>query len=397
LEVSVRRVLTWVPFVVLLGEISTYLVLTGSAAGDKVVGARNDLPLGTIIAVASVVMCATGCVIVSKQPRNAIGWLFALIPLGFWVKGCSDGIVYYAHFARHDAVPGGHVAAWMSNWDYFPPIATLGVFVPLFFPNGRLPSRRWRPVAFAAGIVILNALIAFAFASGPLDSFRDIRNPFGLTGTLGSIVKYEGAGLVLLPVVFLLSASSLVFRARSGSATLRAQVKWLTFAFAFFALGFAFALFANFGIFGGILVFVPVCAVPIASAIAITRYRLFEIDRLVSRTLSYAIVTGVLVGVFALLVFLPTAVIGSEGRAPSWLIAVATLTAALLARPVQRRVQTIVDHRFNRARYDSTRTIEDFAARLRDEIDIDTLRTELCDVVARSMQPASVSLWLRPS
>jgi len=393
--VRTSRVVTWLPFGVLIAEITAYLVLTGTAARNHIVAARNDLPLGAMIAVASLVMGAVGCIIITKQRGNAIGWLFALIPVGFWVKGSSDAVVYYAHFARHGAVPGGVIAAWMSSWDYLLAIGTLGVFVPLLFPNGRLPSRRWRPVAIVAALVIVNAIVALAFQPGPLDSFHDIRNPFGATGTLGTIVAYQGAGLALLPLAFLVSVSSLVFRARSGSAVLRAQVKWLTFALVFFAFGFASTIFAGFGRLGGLLVFAPVCAVPIASAVAITRYRLFDIDRLISRTLSYAIVTGVLVGVFALLVFLPSAVIGFEGSAPNWLIAAATLTAAVSFRPLRRRVQDVVDHRFNRARYDTARTVDDFAQRLRDEIDIETLTSELVDVVGRSMQPASVSIWLR--
>lgn len=390
---SIRR-LAWLPLAVLLAEFATYALLTTRAAHAGVSLARADLPIASVVVTGSVVMSLFGGFLVSRRPGNAVGWLFAVIPCGFWIKGMTDAIAFYAHFARHGAVAGGVVAAWMSGWDYLPAVGTFGSFVFLLFPDGHLPSRRWRPAAWFAVAAIVLPLVDGAFVPGRLGSFAQIRNPYPAPPALAAVVRSARLLAVLLPLSFLVAVASLVARVRSGSAVLRQQVKWVAYVGVFFAIGLASTFVIGFGLPGALAVFAPVCALPVAAVIAIQRYRLFDIDRIISRTVSYALVTAVLVAAFVLVALVPTTLLGGR-RAPSWLIAVATLLVAALFRPVRRRVQAAVDRRFNRARYDVERTIESFAARMREETDVSTLGAELEGIVARTMQPAHVSLWLR--
>jgi hypothetical protein len=196
-----------------------------------------------------------------------------------------------------------------------------------------------------------------------------------------------------------LGAISLVFRFRRAGGTERQQIKWLALSGSFVAVSFVLApiyLWRSTIPFLWPVVFsIDILSIPLACGFAILRYRLYDIDRIISRTASYAVVSAILAGTFALAVLLPTTIVGSAaGGTPSWTIAVATLVVAVLFQPLRRRVQTTVDRRFNRARYDATRTIDAFSVRLRDEIDIDALGSELQDVVRRTMQPTHVRLWL---
>lgn len=388
-------VLAWLPLAIGIAEILGYFYFTIPAARMGVQLAKDDLRLAPVIIPGAVVLGIVGGFVASRRPRNPIGWLFALaIPI-VWLKGLTDGIVFYTHYARNDEVPGGVVAAWMSAWDYIPAVGALGGFVFLLFPDGRLPSRRWAPVAWLAGIGVVSAVVNSAFFEGPLSSFPDISNPYPAPSWLQGPVKALGAGIVLLPTTFLAGVASLVVRARSGSPVLRSQVKWVAYAGTFFAIAFASTLIFGFTLVTATLVFGSIAMLAVASAIAIMRYRLFEIDRLISRTLSYAFISAFLAGLFVLVAVVPTAVVGAGGRTPDWLVAVATLIVAAMFRPVRRRVQSAVDHRFNRGRYDAARTIEAFAARLREEVDIDTVGAELTTVVSETMRPAHATLWLR--
>jgi hypothetical protein len=242
---------------------------------------------------------------------------------------------------------------------------------------------------------MITVAISFAFASGPLESFKSIQNPFGVPEWAAGAVKAGSIGFPVLFAAVLASAASLFFRARNGTPVERQQVKWLAyFSGTLIAIAIILISRGTFDAARAAALFGALSTVPVASVVAITRYRLYEIDRIISRTMTYALVVVVLGSAYVLVALVPLLIIGTK-HTPSGLIAGGTLIVVALFRPVHRRIRDIVDRRFNRSRYDAAHTIEQFSAHLRDEVDIDTLRAELQDVAGRTMQPAHVSLWLR--
>jgi hypothetical protein len=392
--VRISRRLAWLPLVAELCIIAAYFYFVLHAGAAGVADARKDPQIGISAFSAGLLFAALGGFIVYHRPGNAFGWMLALVPLSWSLKGLTDAYTWYAVFAPHHHA-GGTFTAWLSSWDWLPAIGTSGTLLLLVFPDGRLPSRRWRPVGWLAVATMTAVAISFAFAPGPLESFKSIRNPLGVPAWAAGTVK---AGSIAFPLLFaavVASAASLFFRARNGTPVERQQVKWLAyFSGTLIAIAIIFISRGTFDAARAAVLFGSLSTVPLASVIAITRYRLYEIDRIISRTVTYALVTAVLGGAYVLVVLVPTTVLG-KGHAPPALIAAGTLVAAALFRPVLRRVRNLIDRRFNRNRYDAAHTIEGFASHVRSEVDIDTLGAELRDVVGRTMQPAHVSLWLR--
>jgi hypothetical protein len=351
-----------------------------------------------------------GGLIASRRPSNPIGWI-CLASGAFWFfTFFADNYATYGVQTHPGSVPAPLIVGALGNW--VPAVGLLGTFLFLLFPNGRLLSRRWRPIAWLSGfsIVVVSAVITLApddtaDPSGP-------PSPLVLHGTAAKVVGALGFVFFILFACIFASVVSLVLRYRRSRNETREQMKWIAFA------GVAFAGIYGITIVASILTSgppgttkpspVPVqvlqnlavaafAFMPTAAFFAVLRYKLYEIDRIISRTLSYAIVTALLGGTFALIVLVPTALVGSTAKTPGWLVATATLAAFGLFRPLRGRVQGVVDRRFNRARYDTVRTIESFAARLREQVDLDSLRTELCALVHTTMQPTGVSLWIRDS
>jgi hypothetical protein len=323
-----------------------------------------------------------GALLAWKRPKNPIGWLLSAIGLVVAVAVFS---VFLAQFPRTLTV---------ANWLGFLYLLGFGlcVFVVLLFPTGELPSRRWRPVAWAAGAGLAGWLLGCAFAPTLITVSPPVRNPIGVTGPPGDIfnlMAFVGTGLIV--AAGLAAVLSLAFRYRRAQAVERAQLKWLVYSAAVIVV----ALLATIPVAGTNLQNAigsgAVALVPVAIGIAVLRYRLYDIDRVISRTLAYAIVTGLLVGIYAGLVLLATQVLGIHA---SVAVAAATLAAAALFSPVRRRVQRAVDRRFNRARYDADQTVAVFAARLKDAVDLDAVRDDLAGVVHQALEPAHVSLWI---
>jgi hypothetical protein len=228
----------------------------------------------------------------------------------------------------------------------------------------------------------------------PLDDYPELVNPLAAPEPFVGIFDVLAGALSFFPLVIGLSVASLIIRARRADPIEREQIKWIAYVGAVLVVGTALTLFTPLVDLWPFLIFLPLSAIPIASAIAIYRYRLFDIDRLISRTVSYALITVILGALFVLVALVPTILVGGDDS-PDWLIAIGTLVIVAFFRPVRRRVQGAVDRRFNRARYNATQTIESFSARLRDEVDLDALGAELRSVVSRTMQPAHVSLWVK--
>jgi hypothetical protein len=322
-----------------------------------------------------------GALLAWKRPNNPIGWLLSAIGLMFAVAVFGG---FLAHFLRTLTL-----VAWLG----FLYLLGFGlcVFVILLFPTGKLPSRRWRPVAWAAGAGVAGWFLGCAFAPTIITVSPTTRNPVGATGPAGDVFKLMalgGAGLIA--ATGLAAGVSLAFRYRRAGTAERAQLKWLVYAAAVIVVAeLASAPIASTNLQNAISSG-AIALVPLAIGVAVLRYRLYDIDRIVSRTLAYAIVTGLLIGIYAGLVLLATEVLGIHSAVA---VAAATLAAAALFNPVRRRVQHRVDRRFNRARYDADETVAAFATRLKDAVDLDTVRADLTTVVQTALEPAQVWVW----
>jgi hypothetical protein len=293
-------------------------------------------------------------------------------------------------------LPGSEYAGWVQLWIWVPFITLITVYLFLLFPGGRLPGPRWRLVGWMAGGFAVIAVAGLAFAPGSdRPNLPALRNPFGVAP--GAVpLDAAVAGLAGLLGCAVLAAWSLFGRARRGTAVERQQIKWLAYSGCLVALALvpATALSLTPGTAARIAagaVFAAALTMPVAVAVAVLRYRLYDIDRIISRTLAYAIVTGLLLGVYAGVVLLATRVLSFHTPVA---VAASTLAAAALFTPVRSRVQRAVDRRFNRARYDADTTVAAFAARLQDAVDLDAVQDDLAGVVHQALEPAHVSVWL---
>jgi hypothetical protein len=320
----------------------------------------------------------TGAVIAARRPANPLGWLLLAIGL---TLGMNDFTHYYAEYTlvyRPGALPLGLAIGWVSTWNWAI-TSPLLPFVFLLFPDGRLPSRRWRPLAWTAGLCGGLMLLLAPFRAGPLEYFPTIRNPAGIS--LVSKAVFDILALVYLPLL-VLAAASLLVRFRRARGDERLQLKWVAFGAVFFGVVVLVGPTWLVGPVQAVLEVLAAVAFNGAIAVAILKYRLYEIDRVINRTLVYGLLTALLAAVYAGLVLVLGPLFGGIGaEPPSWAVAGATLAVAALFQPARRRIQAIVDRRFNRRRADTAKTIEAFSARLREEVDLDTLSAELLAVV----------------
>jgi hypothetical protein len=340
---------------------------------------------------------AVGFVLASRRPGNRVGWIFLGVGLVLGVEFFCDRYGRSGLVAAPGSLPGARAAAWFANWATVIPAASLA-FTLLLFPTGRLSSPRWRPVAwFLATVFALDAAAQVARAC------RVWADPFtALSG--GWYPGTHTAALILVPAALLVGGAAVAVRFARSSGEERLQLKWFALAaLLVIATVIPLALVPQFALSPAVaskalstlkVVFcLALVGLYAAIAVAVLKYRLYDIDRVVSRTLAYAIVTGVLAGVYAGLVLLATEVLGVHAPVA---VAVATLTAAALFSPVRRLVQRRVDRRFNRARYDADQTVAVFAAQLKDAVDLDTVREDLARVVQTALEPAHVWVWTRP-
>ena len=349
-------------------------------------------PLPALLAFAVV-----GALVAARQPRNSVGWLLLAVAGCMTVRLVGESYARYALITSPGSLPGGLYGAWLQ-WSWFGVVAILAIFLPLYFPTGRLLSPRWRPVLWLGIAYLSSAVVSNALQPGPtewLEHVRPARNPVVYLPAAKPLLDVIGvAGLCLLPGVGG-AIAALVVRFRRSGGIERQQLKWFTYAAALAPLPFLVYEVVP-GVFE-LLLAVTLPLVPISVGIAILRYRLYEIDRIINRTLVYGLLTAVLGLGYAAGSLVSILVVGVGSGPPSWLVAAATLAAAAVFRPARRRIQAVVDRRFNRRRYDAARTIQAFSGRLREQIDLDTLSSEVLAVVDQTMEPTRVSLWLRPS
>jgi hypothetical protein len=341
-----------------------------------------------------------GSLLVARAPRNHVSVLFFAIGLLSCVQAATQVGVAVA-VEREAVTTVVRWVAWSSSWMFPPVTALLLVSLPLRFPTGIPLSRRWSAVERTAHLVAGLAALAIALRPGPLDEHTVISNPLGVAALDGVSGAFVEQGFAAMAALGLASLASVVLRYRRAGALERQQLKWFLSAVALllvFVVTSVVAeqvLGAELGTPGQLLGMLALVAVPGSAAIAVLRYRLFEIDRLISRTLSYAVVTAILVGVYAAGVVGLGGIISPMTRDSDLAVAAATLLVAALFSPVRRKVQRAVDRRFDRDRYDAQQTVDAFSSRLRDGVDLDGLQDELAEVVGRTVQPLSVSLWLR--
>ena len=333
-----------------------------------------------------------GLVLSLRRPANPIGWLYAasalvwsaLIPLRPWVEQLAREQRPLPPLAKLDAM--AEVTLWA-------PAITLGITLPaLLVPDGRLRSPRWRVVvATAVAGPALFVVGAFLIPGTVTDTPVPFENPLGQPGLVGEVAKAAvGAGLVLHGLSLLAALLCVILRFWSSRGVERQQLRWIATGAAIAVLGVTVPLGALRGVWVDPLV---VLCVPLAVAVAVLRYRLWDLDRIISRTITWALLT-VLLGLGYAAVVLGLGRLA--GQDSTLVVAAATLAAVAAFAPLRRRVQDLVDRRFNRRRYDAARTVEAFSARLRDQVDLDALRGELLAVVDQTMQPTRASLWLRP-
>ena len=350
-----------------------------------------------------------GALIASRRPRNAIGWILLAEGLLWMFLGMTD---YYGLYgvASPGSVPFPVGVAAVNNFMWVPAVGLLGTYVFLLFPDGRLPSRRWRPLAWLSGTVIVLVSILVGLTPGGLQNLGGIRNPYALEG-YPWLVTVAYTVLPLLPLCMLASVISLVMRYRRSRGEERQQIKWIAFAASFVGLLYLIAMVCAFIFPSGawfqagsplwldLLGYAALSSftlVPVAIGFAVLRYRLYEIDIIINRTLVYGSLTISLALVYVSLVVSLQYVFRALAGGDSQLVIVAsTLVIAALFNPLRRRIQALVDRRFYRNKYNARRTLEEFGARLRDETDLESLSKELVGVVRETVRPAQVSLWLR--
>jgi hypothetical protein len=390
-----------------LVAISLALLLGGIALARTTGSIDPELPSGSVgDAVSVVLVLATvltfsmvGAIVASRHPRNPIGWIFCTMGLVVGFGTLASGYAEYWLTSGSGSQSLGETAAWFASWWW-----TLLVFVPttfllLLFPDGRLPSPRWRPVAWCAGLGITAFVVGFALDAGPLGDFPMVANPYGVGSPVVRVVAVAAA--LVVGVCMVASAISVIVRARRAGRVERQQIKWLAYGGAV-VVGTIFV--------GGVIsiwsvtisiavITVALLGLPISTGIAIVRYRLYEIDLIINRTLVYGSLTGTLALVYFGGVATTQAIfrgLTGQEQQPQLAVVVSTLVIAALFNPLRRRIQGFIDRRFYRRKYDAAKTLEAFSAKLRDETDLDALSDDLVGVVRETMQPAHVSLWLRP-
>ena len=351
-----------------------------------------------------VAYAVAGTILASRRPANPVGWFLLTIGLATGLRGLAGEYARYALAGpHHPGHPGGVWAAWYVGWSLillFP--AGQLTFLLLLFPDGRPLTRRWWAVFWGAAGLSGAFLVMTWLAPVPVKlggGLPNVPNPTAIRGLSHLLYGVLGGGIWIFSFVFLLLAVvSVVLRYRRSAGEERLQLKWFAYATAV-SLGLIFALLpvAPMGTAGQAIYDLAIVAgiglaLPVAIGIAVLKYRLYAIDKIISRTVSYTLVTGLVAGVYLGCVALLTRVLPVRGSVG---VAVSVLAAAALFNPLRWRVQAAVDRRFDRARYNAERVVGQFSVQLRDQVDIDVLGEGLLGVVDQLLAPAHLSLWLR--
>jgi hypothetical protein len=377
------------------------LALAGLAFATIALG--RGTPDEAIPALAALIYAVVGRVLVARRPRNAVGWVLVLVAVVLALAALTDG--YTEGGPESDAGLATQLAGWLNQFVWFLWLPGLvGIALPLLFPDGRLPSRRWRWIAWAGAVGTLLAMLATGLEPGPMEVDGAVENPFGIAGAERLRSLAEGFGFALTTVAVAGAGAAVIVRLRRSRGVERQQLKWFAYVASMLVLGFTAAsstaltddssawaqVMGPVGWFTALAM--VAIGIPVATGIAVLRHRLYDIDLVINRTLVYGALTATLGGAYLASVLLLQLVLSPSSDLA---IAGSTLAVAALFRPLRSRIQELVDRRFYRRRYDAARTIEAFGVRVRDEVSLQALSEELRAVVSHTMQPAHVSLWLR--
>jgi hypothetical protein len=379
------------------------------AAASSILALLNGRPLAEIfmawgpsilsLATLTVSFSVVGALIASHRPENPIGWIFLAVGFLQWFLSTADQYAIYALLTNPGSLPLGGEASWLGQWIWAPGLGLILVFLPLLFPDGHPPSPRWRPVGWLGGLSIGLAVVSSAILLWPE------RGPALVTGDENpSHVVQVLVVFVALPLMLLAGVGaviSLFVRFHRARGDERQQIKWFASAAALtlvWILVFGQSTLRGLpGVIVDLSALLVVPSIPIATGIAILRYRLYDIDRIINRTLVYGSLTVTLVALyFGGIVVLQRMFILLTGQQSTLAVVASTLLIAALFTPLRRRIQGFIDRRFYRSKYDARKTLEAFSAQLREETDLNALSEDLVGVVRETMQPAHVSLWLRP-
>ena len=397
------RVAAWLAWA--LVALSVVLLVGGLVLSRAASSTVADLQFGGETKSASVladlvtllIFSVVGAVVVSRQPRNTIGWLFCGVGVAVGLNSFAGDYAEYWLMSGFGMRSLGETAAWFSSWLWILLVSS-PIFVLLLFPDGRLPSPRWRPVAWCATLGITGFSLSLALGAGPLEDFPQILNPYSVDSPIVGIVG--GAAGVLAIGSMVASAVSLIVRLRHAEGEQRQQVKWLAYGG---------AMVVGTILVGGVITIwsvnvsimvmnVALLGLPVFTGIAIVKHRLYDIDIVINRTLVYGTLSVTLAVLYLGGVAATQAVLGAITNQEQTQLAIvaSTLVIAALFNPLRQRIQAFIDRSFYRRKYDVAKTLEGFSMKLRDDTDLEALRGDLVGVVRETMQPAHVSLWLRP-
>jgi hypothetical protein len=342
-----------------------------------------------------------GAIIASRLPANPLGWLYCAAACIIAVAYLSAEYAIYALLARPDSLPAGEALAWLASWTWIPSIGCI-VLSLLLFPNGELPSSRWRWLAWLSVLVTIAGAVWVALSPGAIVNLGSIRNPLGIEDLPSGNKPVQ---TIMPALLFVAAVSTLGLRLRRTRGIERQQIKWPAFTAVVAAGGsvlYDTAISEAIGLrwlewAGYVVVIAAIVSFPISIGIAIVRYRLYEIDTVINRTLVYGVLTAILAAVyFGAVVLLQRVFVLLTGEQSTLAVVASTLLIAALFTPLRHRIQSFIDRRFYRRKYDARKTLEAFSATLREETNLEALNSELVGVVRETMQPAHVSLWLRP-
>jgi len=373
-----------VPAVVLV------LLIAGAWAGGVLLSDLLVPNLAWVIATSG----GVGALLATRRPGNAIGWLLWLIGIGIGLAMIST---FYLGLAGVSAnLPGAVLVGWFDTWITTTVLVAALLFLPLLFPDGKPPTRSWRPVAALFVVIAVAATMRDMIRPGPLLDGSTVVNPFGVPDGLLQDVLARCLDIAT-PIATIVALLAVVQRYRRGDVIERQQLRWFGASMVLAALGLLVIITVpdEFGTFGfGILVF-SLGLIPLAIGIAILRYRLYEIDRIISRTIAWLLLTLILGAVFAALIVGLQALLAPATEGSTLAVAGSTLVAFALFQPLRRRVQLAVDRRFNRSRVDAERAREAFGNRLREDVDLDAVQGRLVETTRETLRPAGVGVWLR--